>query len=72
MGQHLSSLDPVQIMYSLEWGWMAQMLQLLANTTGKLAIITYLRRILGRAYTKPHRIFLWILGLLQITSISVL
>ncbi len=71
MGQHLQSLAPVQIMYSLKWSWMAQIFQLLANTTGKIAVISYLNHISGPSYAKA-RAFLWTLCWLQVASIIVL
>lgn len=72
MGQHLKSLDPMQIMYSLKWSWMAQILQLFANTTGKVAVITYLTKFLGPSHAKAKLAYLWTLGSLQIASIVVL
>ena len=72
MGQHLESLAPVQIMYSLKWSWMAQIFQLFANTTGKIAVITYLTKFSGSSYAKAKLAFLWTLGLLQIASVIVL
>lgn len=72
MGQHLQSLAPVQIMYSLKWSWMAQIFQLLANTTGKIAVISYLNHISGPSYAKAQSVFLWTLCWLQVASIIVL
>ena len=51
---------------------MAQMLQVVANTTGKIAVVIYIREILERAYTKPQCIFLWTIGVLQVTTIIIL
>ena len=72
MGQYIKSLNPVKIMYSLKWSWMAQIFQLFANTTGKIAVITYLNVIQGPSHTKTKRTFLWTLGSLQIASIIVI
>lgn len=72
MGQHLKSLDPVQVMYSLKWSWMAQILQLFANTTGKVAVITYLATIHGPYHARAKLAYLWTLGSLQIASIIIL
>ena len=72
MGQHLNSLSAAQTMYSLRWSWMAQILQLLANTTGKIAVITYLNNFQGLSRAKAKHAYLWTLGLLQIASTLVL
>lgn len=72
MGQHLKSLDPVQIMYSLKWGWRAQIFQLFVNTTGKIAVIIYLTGIHGSSDAKAKLAYLWTLGSLQIASIIIL
>lgn len=72
MGQYLKSLDPVQIMYSLRWSWMAQIFQLFANTTGKIAVIMYLINIHGPSEAKAKLAYLWTLGSLQIASIIIL
>ncbi len=72
MGQHLESLAPVQIMYSLKWSWMAQIFQLLANTTGKIAVGIYLMTFSGTSNAKAKRAFLWTLCGLQAASIIVL
>ncbi len=69
MGQHIRSLNTIQIMYSLKWGWIAQILQLLANTISKLAFITLLAKF---KRSKARITCLWTLGLLQVTSVVVL
>ncbi|KAL8831346.1 MAG: hypothetical protein Q9170_005339 [Blastenia crenularia] len=72
MGQHVGSLDPMQIMYTLKWSWIAQILQLIANTGGRLAVIAYLTTIQGPTHPKAKRGFLGTLAMLQLSSIVVL
>ncbi len=72
MGQHLKSLESMQIVYSLKWGWMAQISQLFANVTGKLAVITYLNVFPGPSQAQARRACLWTLGSLQIATFIVL
>ena len=72
MGQHSRSLDPVQIMYSIKWSWITQVLQLIANAAGKIAVITYLTTIHGPTHPKAKLGILWTLGLVQVASITVL
>lgn len=72
MGQHASTLDPSQMVLSIKWSWMAQILQLFANTTGKIAVISYLATIHGPKHLRSKLAFLWSLSLLQVVSIIIL
>ncbi|KAF6230883.1 hypothetical protein HO173_010999 [Letharia columbiana] len=46
--------------------------QLFANTTGKIAVVTYLTTIQGPSHAKTKLAYLWTLGSLQIASINLL
>ncbi|KAL2057154.1 hypothetical protein ABVK25_002893 [Lepraria finkii] len=72
MGQHASTLDPPQTVLSIKWSWMAQILQLFANTTGKLAVITYLATIHGPSHPRSKLAFLWSLSSLQVASVIII
>ena len=74
IGRHVENLDPAQIMYSLKWSWIAQILQLCANTAGKVAVMMYLTLTIfhGPIHARANLIYLWTLGLLQIASTIVL
>ena len=72
MGQHIGDLGPPQIVLTLKWVWFAQILQLFANTTGKIAVITYLATIHGPSHHRSKLAFLWSLGSLQVASIVIL
>ena len=51
---------------------MAQIFQLFANTTGKVAVMMYLTMFHGPTHAKANLAYLWTLGLLQIASVIVL
>ena len=72
MGEHQGSIDPAQIPAALKWSWLAQILQLISNSVCKVAVITYLATIHGPSRARTKLAFLWILGILQITSVIVL
>ena len=72
MGQHVGTLGSPQIVLAIEWIWLAQILQLIANTIGKIAVITYLATIHGPSHHSCKLAFLWSLGSLQIASIVIL
>ena len=72
MGQHVGTLGAPQIVLAIEWIWLAQILQLIANTTGKIAVITYLATIHGPSHHRSKLVLLWSLGSLQIASIVIL
>ena len=64
MGHHTRELSPSQIVSALKWGWVFQLLAIMASLFGKLAIIAFLLEIRGKHDKKPW--FLWIIGILLI------
>ena len=73
MGRHVQFFtDPAMLISALEWSWIAQSLQLLANTTSKIAVMTYLATIHGPSHARAKIAFLWTLCFLQVASITVI
>ncbi|CAO1605761.1 hypothetical protein XANCAGTX0491_009267 [Xanthoria calcicola] len=72
LGQHIGSLEPVQLVSTLRWSWIAQILQLIANTGAKLAAMAYLTTIQGPTHPKAKAGFLGTLCILQVASIVTL
>ena len=71
MGQHVTSLTPAQIELSLKYSWVAQPMQLFANSLGKLAVVAYLTTIHGPTNATLKLSFIWSVGASQFISVVV-
>ncbi|KAL4783734.1 hypothetical protein BJX76DRAFT_329202 [Aspergillus varians] len=60
MGRHVKSLSDEQLVLTLKYSWVFQLLSIVTSMLGKLAILAFLVQIRGRHDTKPW--FLMILG----------
>lgn len=71
MGQHVKSLTPAQIELSLKYSWIAQPMQLFANSLGKLAVVAYLTTIHGPSNARLKLSFIWSVGASQFVSVVI-
>ncbi|KAI4093412.1 MAG: hypothetical protein LQ339_007687 [Xanthoria mediterranea] len=71
LGKHIESLQLTQIEMTMTYIWNAQPLQLLANTSGKLAIATLLVTLHGPKFAKAKSIFIWTLAAVQSTTVII-
>ena len=69
MGQHMASLETVQIVSTLKWSWIAQILNLIADTGGRLAAMAYLTTIQGPTHPRAKARFLGTLCIVQVASV---
>ena len=72
MGQHVVNLTPQQIVSCLKWSWVAQPLQLFANSFGKLPVISYLAMIHGPSHARLKLSLLWTLGAVQFIGTMII
>jgi hypothetical protein len=72
IGSHEKVLSKSDIVTALKWGWINQMLGLLATAFGKLAIVAFLQQIHGPEH-RERIVGLWILAIsnLIVNAITV-
>ncbi|KAI4089299.1 MAG: hypothetical protein LQ344_005517 [Seirophora lacunosa] len=71
LGEHIGSLNQRDTSLVLTYIWQAQPLQLLANTTGKVAIAALLVTLHGPRFCKVKTIFIWTLVGVQAAFVAI-
>lgn len=71
LGNHIESLDQQHSTLALTYIWQAQPLQLVANTTAKIAIAALLVTLHGPKFAREKTIFIWTLAGLQTVFVVV-
>ncbi|KAL8961569.1 MAG: hypothetical protein Q9193_001895 [Seirophora villosa] len=71
LGEHIGSLNQRDTALALTYIWQAQPLQLLANTTGKVAIAALLVTLHGPRFCKIKTIFIWTLVGVQAAFVAI-
>ncbi|KAI4220779.1 MAG: hypothetical protein L6R36_007379, partial [Xanthoria steineri] len=69
MGQHMASFETVQIVSTLKWSWIAQILNLIADTGGRLEAMAYLTTVQGPTQPRAKAGFLGTLCIVQVASV---
>ena len=67
LGNHLRLLDGPQLVKSLMWSWIAQIIAIQAIGFGKIAVIAFLLRIQERAQTKQA----WLLYFIGFSNVII-
>lgn len=71
LGNHISLLEPSQIVTAMEWAWIAQCLLIQSIGFGKYAVIAFILRIQDRAQTRKNTVITYLLYFIGVSNFFI-